>query len=319
MKSVAVLISDNLLPDAENSRVDRFELEEEMSKLVPAFADNGMKLDEVRWREASGRAPDYDAMLPLFVWDYFEGNAAAFCREMARTSQLTRLYNNLDVINWNSDKAYLDELAKLGAPVLETVTLERVTRAGVAKAFEITNADKLVIKPQTGGGAWRQVLFHKDDVFPDTSRLPPAAALVQPFLPSVQDEGEYSFVYFGGQFSHACVKRPGAGDYRVQSIYGGTEKTYTPTAGERQSAEDILDVLDIVPLYARVDLLRGPDGQLRLIELELIEPYLYLPHAEGEGGENKGAQRLAGALLKGLGSPDPIPVPVYKTSPLYKT
>jgi len=114
------------------------------------------------------------------------------------------------------------------------------------------------------------------------------------------EEGEYSFLYFGGQFSHGLIKRPKKGDYRIQSIYGGSEETYTPSKEERASARLVLDALDFTPLYARVDLLRGRDGTLKLIELEMIEPYLYMAHAEGEGGENKGAQNLAKTLAKRL-------------------
>ena len=124
--------------------------------------------------------------------------------------------------------------------------------------------------------------------------------MIQAFLPSVIEEGEYSFLYFGGSFSHALIKRPKKGGYRIQSLYGGTEETYTPSKQERVSARSVLNALTFTPLYARVDLLRGRDGKLKLIELEMLEPYLYLAHAEGEGGENKGAQKLATALEKRL-------------------
>ncbi len=300
MKKIAILISDNLMPDADNRRADVFELKEELGKIIPAFKDFDMQVDEVRWRDAAAKAPDYDAMLPLFVWDYFEGNEAAFTAEMAKASKLTNLYNPYEVLVWNADKSYLEELERGGAPVIETVVLERVTQAGVAKAFDTLKTDKVVIKPQVGGGAWRQVLYSKGDPFPDRSELPPEGALVQAFLPSVQDEGEYSFIYFGGRFSHAALKKAKKGDYRIQSLYGGTEITYEPSSKERATAREVLNSLDFTPLYARVDLLRGLDGRLKLIELELIEPYLYLPHAEGEGGDNKGARKLAEALLKRL-------------------
>ena len=124
--------------------------------------------------------------------------------------------------------------------------------------------------------------------------------MIQAFLPSVVEEGEYSFLYFGGSFSHALIKRPKKGDYRIQSLYGGTEETYSPIKQERASARSVLNALSFTPLYARVDLLRGRDGKLKLIELEMLEPYLYLAHAEGEGGDNKGAQKLAAALEKRL-------------------
>ena len=296
MTKIALLISDNLLPTAENARPDIFELEEEMGKLTPAFASHGMELVEVRWRDIAERAGEFDAILPLLVWDYFEGNEAAFLTAIAKAEAVTPVFNSFEMIKWNADKSYLDELHGRGAPVIRTLTVDHVTPRNVARAFEELETDTLVIKPKVGGGAWRQVLYKKGEPFPHADVLPPEGALIQPFLPSVTEEGEYSFLYFGGRFSHAARKTPKSGDYRIQSIYGGAEETYTPTQVERDRARDILDVLDDTPLYARVDLLRGNDGTLKLIELECIEPYLYLPHAKGEAGENEGAQKLAKAL-----------------------
>lgn len=295
---VAILVSDNLMPNHQEMRDDIFELEEQMAKLTPAFEREGISLETIRWREAGDRAGGYDALLPLFVWDYFENNQDDFLSEIAKASQVTKVFNNFDIIRWNSDKSYLEDLDRKGAPVIKTVYLDRVTQAGVARAFEELASDKIVIKPIVGGGAWRQVLHTKGEPFPDRNELPPEGAMVQAFLPSVLDEGEYSFLYFGGHFSHAAIKRPKSGDYRIQSLYGGTEETYVPKKEERETARLILDALDFTPLYARVDLLRDTDGILKLIELELLEPYLYLPHAEGEGGDNKGAMRLAAALKK---------------------
>jgi len=296
MVKIALLISDNLLPAAENARTDRFELIEEVGKLTPALASHGMELHEVRWREIADRAGEFAAILPLMVWDYFEGNEEAFLTAIAKAEAVTPVFNSFDIIKWNSDKSYLDDLHARGAPVIRTLTVERVTETNVARAFEELETETLVIKPKVGGGAWRQVLHKKSDPFPDAETLPPEGALIQPFLSSVTEEGEYSFLYFGGRFSHAARKTPKAGDYRIQSTYGGLEETYRPTQAERDRARDILDVLDETPLYARVDLLRGDDGTLKLIELECIEPYLYLPHAKGEGGENEGAQKFAIAL-----------------------
>ena len=296
MMKIALLISDNLLPDTENGRPDIFELVEEVEKLTPALAAHGMALTQVRWREIEARAGEFDAILPLFVWDYFEGNEAAFLTAIAEAEQTTPVFNNFEMLKWNADKSYLDDLQRRGAAVIRTLSVEHVTQTNVERAFEDLEADTLVIKPRVGGGAWRQVLHKKGEPFPDEDSLPPEGALIQAFLPSVLEEGEYSFLYFGDRFSHAVRKTPKAGDYRIQSIYGGAEETYTPTQAERGHARAILDVLDETPLYARVDLLRGLDGTLKLIELECIEPYLYLPHARGEGGENEGAQKFAKAL-----------------------
>jgi hypothetical protein len=119
-------------------------------------------------------------------------------------------------------------------------------------------------------------------------------------LPSVTAEGEDSFLYFDGEFSHALLKTAKPGDYRIQSLYGGAEQPYVPTSDEKAVAKAVLDTLDIPPLYARVDLLRGLNGRLALIELEMIEPYLYLPHAEIKDGVNQGAVRLGKAIIARL-------------------
>ena len=300
MKKIAFLISDDLLPNAKGARRDRFELVEEFGKLKPALAAQGMELSEVRWREIAARAGEFDGILPLMAWDYYAGNEEAFLTAIAEAERVTPVFNDFDTLKWNADKSYLDELKGRGAPVIRTTAVDVVTQSNIARAFEELETDTLVIKPRVGGGSWRQVLYRQGDPFPEPAELPPQGALLQAFLPSVKEEGEYSFLYFGGQFSHAVRKTPKAGDYRIQSIYGGHEETYVPTEAERETARSVLDTLDELPLYARVDLLRGRDGQLKLIELEMIEPYLYLPHAPGEAGENEGAKKFAKALRQFL-------------------
>ena len=302
MIKIAILISANMLPGNTDTREDIFELEEEFGKIKPAFAAEGLHAELVLWKESIDRADEFVAMLPLIVWDYFEDdNPALFLKTMAEASRKTKIFNTFDVLKWNSDKSYLADLEQRGAPVIPAITVEAVSPKAVEQAFEEFGCDKLVIKPKIGGGAWRQVLHAKSDPYPDEQALPPYGAILQPFLPSVQSEGEYSFLYFDGQFSHALLKTAAKGDYRIQSLYGGQEAPYNPTPTERKSARAILDSLDFIPLYARIDLLRGLDGQLKLIELEMIEPYLYLPFAKGEGAENEGALMLAKALKKRLG------------------
>ncbi len=296
-RKIAFLVSDDLLADrAGDKRGDIFEFEEEFHALKPAFASMDMALEVVRWRDIAQAASQYAAALPLMVWDYFDNNQAEFMSAMRAASQNTLLLNPLNVLQWNSDKAYLNDLASQGVATIPTVAIEQVTQDHVDVAFEQFSAEKLVIKPQIGGGAWRQVLYERGTPFPPKDELPPEAALIQPFLASIKSEGEYSFLYFDGQFSHAAVKHAQKGDYRIQSIYGGTETPYVPSRDEIEQGQTILDALNFIPLYARVDLLRGTDGDLKLIELEMIEPYLYLPHAKIIDGLNQGALSLARAL-----------------------
>ncbi|MEL6688550.1 MAG: hypothetical protein AAFP97_13165 [Pseudomonadota bacterium] len=297
---IGLLVSGNLLPGHDNAREDVFEFHEELASLQSGFEPLGLSIDPVLWDDAADHFVDFDAFLPLMVWDYFEGNEDRFLATMAQINETTPVLNTPDLLRWNSDKRYLDEMAAKGATVIPTHTVEGVTKDDAISAFEVFGTDRIVIKPQVGGGAWRQVLHAKGDPWPGADELPLEGALIQPFLPSVQSEGEYSFLYFGGTFSHALVKTAKAGDYRIQSIYGGAEETYHPSQAEIEAANEILATLDTVPLYARVDLLRGLDGELALIELEMIEPYLYLPHAEVIDGVNQGAVRLGQALIARL-------------------
>ena len=294
---IALLVSSNLLPDSSDTRVDVFEFDEEIATLTPAFAAEGMTLDARLWDDALDYAADYDALLPLMVWDYFEENEARFLATMDAAAKLTPVFNTPKTLRWNADKSYLEGLAQKGAPVIPTRTVKGVTEADAEAAFAVFGTDKIVIKPIVGGGAWRQVLHTQGDPWPAADQLPPEGALIQPFLPSVVEEGEFSLLYFDGQFSHGLRKIAKDGDYRIQSSYGGREERYVPTASDLATAEALLASLDETPLYARVDLLRGLDGELALIELELIEPYLYLPMAEvQDDGLNAGAARLAKAL-----------------------
>ena len=103
----------------------------------------------------------------------------------------------------------------------------------------------------------------------------PHPMMVQPFLSKIQEEGDYSFIFIDGIFCHALLKTAKSGDYRIQSTYGGRETPIAPTPEDLFEATTVLQTLDERPLYARVDMLRGEDGRLLLMELEMIEPYLY--------------------------------------------
>ena len=298
MTKIALLISENLCPFIKAPDTDTYGINAQIDGLRPAFAAHGLELDTLVWNDAPDKASDYALMMPLMVWDYAEGKRREFLNAMAKIASKTRLMNSYDVLDWNSDKHYLEVLAKKGAPVISTLSVDRVTTSSIARAFEQFKTDHIVIKPRVGAGAWRQVSLKIDEPIPPATQLPPGAALIQPFQQTVLDEGEYSFIFFDGQFSHAVLKHPKSGDYRIQSQYGGTEEAFKPTPAQLTVAKRILDVLDDVPLYARVDLLRGRDGKLKLIELELVEPDLYLTHAAGQSVNNKGAQMLAKAVSR---------------------
>jgi hypothetical protein len=133
----------------------------------------------------------------------------------------------------------------------------------------------VVVKRQVGAGAEGQSIFRRADAL-DPNWSMSRAAMIQPFQPAIQSEGEYSFVFVDGKFSHCTLKRAASGDYRIQSLYGGTEMKVEPSDQDKRSASWIVELLPLpTPLYARIDMVRGNEGQLLLMEAELIEPYLY--------------------------------------------
>ena len=298
-KKVAVLASDNMMPGAENAREDAFERDEQMGKLVPCLAARGVECELVRWREAAKRAGEFDAVMPLLCWDYWD-DREAFLAEMERAAERTRVFNAPKMLRWNTDKIYLQQFADGGVPTLPTRFVDEVGEAEVLDGFERFGTDTLVIKPRVGAGAWRQALVRMGEPLPGADALPPGAAMIQPFMEAVATEGEVSMLWFGGELSHALRKLPKAGDYRIQSLYGGREVPHEAENELRALATAVLGALPELPLYARVDCLRGNDGEWKLIELELVEPYLYLGLSEGEGADNKGANLFADKLVRAM-------------------
>jgi hypothetical protein len=134
------------------------------------------------------------------------------------------------------------------------------------------------------------VLIGRGDALPREEELPPGRAMMQAFVESILTEGEYSLLFFGREFSHAVRKLPRAGEYRIQAVYGGRDGAHTPSAAELGAAQRVIDAVPGELLYARVDMVRAADGGLMLMELELIEPYLYPVEGDDFAG------RFAGAL-----------------------
>lgn len=279
--------------DHPQRRDDYWEHDREFEPMRAGCARCGIELCSVVWDDPAIDPAAYDAFVIGTTWDYAE-KAEQFLATLERFASIRPVFNSVEIVRWNLRKTYLRELADRGVDVVPTVWCDRVDRAVVDDAFRSFETDEVVIKPQVGAGAWRQVRLRRGDPWPDADALPVGAAMVQPFLPAVLEEGEYSFIYFGSEFSHGLRKVPAAGDYRVQSVYGGREFAYEPTAAERAMTKQVVESLDWPLLYARVDMVRGMDGRLQLMELELIEPYLYPDQGPGMG------ERFGAALFDNL-------------------
>lgn len=270
MIKIAYLASKKTLPGSPLRRSDAFEHDRMMEALRAPFADLGMEVIDVDWADETQNWADFRAAIIGTTWDYWD-YAEQFLETLASIEQVTPLFNSADLVRWNSHKGYLEDLAQKGARLIPTLWIDKVDDAAFASAFETLGSNDLVFKRQVGAGADGQYRLSPTDPRPDM----PYPMMIQPFLSRIQEEGEYSFIFIDGDFSHALLKQAKAGDYRIQSSYGGIETKITPSAEDLSDAKSVLNTLETTPLYARVDMLRGEDGRLLLMELELIEPYLY--------------------------------------------
>lgn len=270
MKKIAYLSSKVTLPGSPLRRSDAFEHDYMMEALRPAFAARDMEIHDVDWADETIGWAAFDAALIGTTWDYWD-QPALFLSTLEKIETQTRLFNTSATVRWNSDKRYLKEVAAKGARTIPTLWIDKVEAADFHAAFEKLGSDDLVFKRQIGAGADGQYRLAPTDALPDM----PHPMMVQPFLSKIQEEGEYSFIFIDGDFSHALLKQAKSGDYRIQSSYGGWETKVSPSATDLDQARAILHLMDETPFYARVDMIRGEDENLLLMELELIEPYLY--------------------------------------------
>lgn len=254
-----------------------------LERLTATLAGAGVTAAPTPWtdhvEDASGLAP-YPLILPVIAWGYHREHPRWLkACETWRAAGLP-LANPAEVLGWNSDKAYLARLASRGVPIPPTRWVDAATREAVAAAFAETGAERLVVKPTVSGGAWRTLRLSPGEAMDD----PPAgAAMIQPYLPSIETEGETSLLFFGGRFSHAVNKRPVGGDFRIQVQFGGQYVGVQPPADALALAEQVLAAIDEPLLYARIDMARDGGGRWLLMEAELIEPDFYLAHDPAAG------------------------------------
>ncbi len=217
---------------------------------------------------------DYASVLPLLVWGYHH-DAARWQRACATWEREgVRLANPAKVLAWNTDKRYLRELAERGVAIPPTTFTDALSQNVVERAFADTGTDELIVKPAVSGGAWKTRRLRRGEAVGATDGM---AMLLQPFLPTIETEGETSLLYFGGRLSHVVNKRPLAGEFRIQEEFGGQYGLVAePAVGALALAEQVLDAVGEPLLYARIDVVPDADGRWLLMEAELIEPDFYL-------------------------------------------
>jgi len=247
--------------------------------LLAALRAAGAEADALCWDDVEADWGAYDLAVIRSTWDY-SWRAAEFLAWAHKCAALTRLANPVEVVRWNTDKRYLGELAAAGVPVVPTRYL------APGDSADLPDTGEYVLKPTSGAGARYAARYRADEREAAVRHLARMhdeglTAMVQPYMRGIDASGERALQFFGGRLLHASRKRavlaPGAAFDAAKVAHPDLEP-WTPTPAERTVAEQALAAVPDAPdlLYARVDLVDGEDGRPAVMELELVEPNLFL-------------------------------------------
>ena len=269
-----------------------------------SLALRGVEVAHPVWDDPTVDWSTFDACLIRTTWDYME-KQEAYVHWAEEVSRQIPFFNPPEIIRWNTEKTYLRDLAQQGVRIAPTVFLEKGATVDVADLMAAKGWGQGFIKPVVGATARETLRFPTDASGLEKAQLhlqrllESEAMMLQPYLKAVEEVGELSALFMGGQFSHAVRKVPQPGDYRVQDDFGAKDFPVELTAEQMDLAHFIVALAaERSPtgelLYARVDWLTDDEDRLVLTELELVEPSLFFRH-----GPNAGDQ-LADALISAV-------------------
>lgn len=286
MKKHLALITYSRLPHgAESERL-----------MLPYLAARGVETGFVDWRSSCDFSK-FDLIVLRSCWNYHLHNAE-FAEWLRRVANMTRVLNEFEIVLWNRNKFYLRDLEAQGIAIAPTVFVAAGTMMSSADRARVESWQKVVVKPAVSASAHNTWLAESPAFSFEAGlahKMNGEAFLIQQFLPEIQTQGEISFTYIDGRYSHAVGKRPAAGDFRVQQEHGGSSELFVAASSLLGQVDAIASAVPQVrkSLYCRIDVVERA-GKLLLMELELIEPELYLNLAQGS------AERLAGAIVRRL-------------------
>ena len=265
--------------------------------VVDALAAAGVDVTPVIWDAPDVDWPGFSAVVIRSAWDYHLKRDAYEAWLRSREEDGTNLWNPARAVLANVHKGYLDSFSRRGIPIVPTTFVRAGEGQSLRTILERERYDHVVVKPAVSAnarGTWRASLASPPA---DHAAFDAQAAvedvLVQPYLDEVASEGEWSLVFFGDTFSHAVLKQPARGEFRVQEHLGGGAIAAEPPAQIIEQAHAVLAKAAAPLLYARVDgIVR--DGRFLLMELEINEPSLFLGLSDGS------AQRFARAIKEVL-------------------
>jgi glutathione synthase/RimK-type ligase-like ATP-grasp enzyme len=253
----------------------------------------GWRVSTVSWRQEEEPWERFDAVVIRSTWDYWN-DVSGFLEVLSRIDRRTRLANPLSLVHWNLSKTYLRDLEGRGIPIVPTLWPDQFSGDTLPAYRRALSTRELVVKPVLGANGEDAYRIGDADDPVRTERIAERfrgrESMVQRFMPAILSEGEYSLFFFAGELSHAIRKIPAESEFRSQEERGAEIRPASPGTRLVRRGREVMETLSPTPLYARVDLVRTESGDFALMELELIEPSMYLRT------DPEAPQRFAGAI-----------------------
>jgi glutathione synthase/RimK-type ligase-like ATP-grasp enzyme len=247
--------------------------------LINFLNSKGLAITKEIWNDEKVKWENYDLAILKSPWDYFDliEDFYAWLNKLQKLN--IKLLNPIDIVKWNADKHYLKDIEDAGLMVTPSIFLTKGDKVNLQDYFIKLESQKIIVKPSVSGGSKNTFKVTAANANEINEKLKSLIEIedfiVQPFLTAIEETGEWSFVFFGGNFSHALLKKAAEGDFRVQATFGGTVHPQQPPQNLVNSAQKYVNQFAKECLYARVD---GTivNNSFMLMELELIEPFLFL-------------------------------------------
>ncbi|TVR35839.1 MAG: hypothetical protein EA390_01195 [Balneolaceae bacterium] len=247
--------------------------------LQKALAARGIDSVRLDWADKTIDWRMFDCAVFRTTWDYFE-RFEEFTAWLTQAEKQTRIINDPSLVWWNMDKHYLRDLQQKGIPVVPSTFIEKGSAYSLREMLEKSGWSEAVIKPCVSGAARHTYRVNTGNAGEVQKTIEPLlgqeAFLLQPFMDEVVRTGEDTLMVIDGRFTHAVRKKAKPGDFRVQDDHGGTVHDYAPSEEQIRLAEQAMAACSPEPLYGRVDMVRNSRGSWQIMELELIEPELWL-------------------------------------------
>jgi glutathione synthase/RimK-type ligase-like ATP-grasp enzyme len=272
----------------------------------------GFDAQPAAWDDLTVDWGAFDGVVLRSTWDYHR-RIVEFDEWLEHlVTAGARVLNPLQALRWNSDKRYLIDLQKRGVPIVPTAVISRDRVADLSYVLRSNGWQRAVVKPAVATAGYQTWLTELTTAERDQRQLLNmmlhSDVLVQPFLTEIARDGEYSFVFFDGVYSHCFCRKPRPGDYRTQAEFGAQASAVIAPDSWRSQATQMLAALPQAMAYARVDAIQR-DGQLLLMALELIEPELGLRF--DSGAAERFAAAIAISLRRQLGARSAAPLLQY--------